>query len=96
MPKCKVIFSSVTQQATAVELGRMLPTTDTMAASREVALLYDGVAQARARGRPGLTPGLRDARGGRAADVATMTRILALSFRGYTANECGFPKSTRS
>jgi hypothetical protein len=45
------------------------------------------------RGRPRLTSGLGDVRGGCAADVATTTRILALPFRGHTTNECGFPQS---
>ena len=51
---------------------------------RLVAVLHDGVARARARGRLRLTPGLRDVRGGCAADVATTTRIrFALSGAYY-------------
>ncbi len=56
---------------------------------RLVAVLHDGVARARARRRPRLTSGLRDMRGGCAADMAAATRILALPFRGVlqTLNE---------
>ncbi len=63
---------------------------------RLAAALYDGAAQARARGRPRLTSELRDVRGGCAADVATTTHILALPFREHTTNECGFPQSAKS
>ena len=52
--------------------------------------------RARARGRPRLTPRLRDVRGGCDANVTTATRILALPFRAHTTYECGFPHSTRS
>ncbi len=46
-----------------------------------VAVLHDGAARVRARGRPRLTSGLRGVRDGSAEDAATTTRILVLPFR---------------
>jgi hypothetical protein len=93
MPMRNVISPSVTQQATAVEL-----LTGSFQQRRRwqclVAILHDGVARARARGRPRLTPGKRNVRGGCAADMATTTNIRDSPLRGHTTNECGFPQST--